>query len=358
MSVLNNTWHPDIQNPWREWSESETLHLIAVYSNPFRWYTRRELFNDFTRHMRHAANVKLHVVELAYGDRPFEVTGEHPHDVQVRANDEMWHKENLINLGVRSLPSDWKYAGYCDGDFHFTRHDWAIEAIHMLQHHAFVQLFSSYTDLTGYTATSDDGHSVFRQSRSFAWNYCHAQEFVDGYRKRRGGDCYGKIDETKEFPYGLPPGATGGAWAWTKEAFNIVGGMLDTCILGSGDWHMAFGLVEGVNVAAEMQRCTEPYVNAVLQWQKRASKLTRNVGCVDNHAIHHFHGSKSSRQYGDRWHILRKHAFDPTKDLMRDWQGVWQWCGDKPRMRDDIRKYFLARREDDSQLKGGEKVIL
>ena len=90
--------------------------------------------------------------------------------MQLRTDSNLWIKECAINEGVRRFPAGWQYGGYVDGDFHFTRHDWALEAIHMLQHHSFVQLFSTYADLTGETATSYSGHRPYRMSTSFAWN--------------------------------------------------------------------------------------------------------------------------------------------------------------------------------------------
>ena len=39
------------------------------------------------------------------------------------------------------------------------------------------------------------------------------------------------------------PGAPGGCWAFRRESFEVCGSLLDTCILGSGDHHMALGLV-------------------------------------------------------------------------------------------------------------------
>ncbi len=357
--------HPDTHRPWSKWSEDQTLHIVAPYINPFRWRTRRELFNDFLRHMRNTPNVVLYPVEVAFGDRPFEVTGEHENDIQLRTTHEMWLKERCINLGAARFPPGYKYGGYVDGDFNFTRHDWALEAIQMLQHHEFVQLFSSYTDLTGETETSWRGHRPYRLSSSFAWNYLHPDEFLHMRLELRRKNLalsddsyYAPMAPSKEFPFGFPPGATGGGWAWRRSAFNTVGGMLDICILGSGDWHQAFGLIEAINVAAEMKRCTKPYVNAVLQWQSRASKLTRNIGCVDQHAVHHFHGSKSRRAYGERWHILRKHSFDPATDLTPDDQMLWQLTGNKPRLRDDLRRYFIERCESDPNLYGGERPII
>lgn len=359
--VRHDLRHPDVHRPWSNWSEDETLHLVTMYSNPFRWRTRRELFNDFRRHINCTPNVKLYVVELAYGDRPFEVTDpDSPTDTQLRTTSEMWHKENCINKGVEKFPAGWKYGGYADADFTFNRFDWGLEAIHMLQHYDFVQLFSSYVDITGETATSWKGHRPWRVTSSFAWNYLHQDIFLENKTSQLdpGGDSYASLPSKDTFPFGYSPGATGGAWAWRRSAFNIVGGLLDVCILGSADWHMAFGLVQAINVAAEMKRCSEAYVKAVLQWQQRAVALNKNIGCVDNFAVHHWHGSKSQRAYGNRWEILKRWDFDPGVDISRDWQGVWQWTGTKPGLIQDVRRYFIERNEDDTNLRGSERELV
>ena len=342
--------HPDIHTPWSQWSEEQTLHLVGVYSNPFRWRSRRIHFNKFVHHMRHTPNVKLYVVELAYGDRPHEVTSANePQDIQVRTSDEMFHKENLINIGVSRFPNTALYGGYSDGDFHFTRHDWALEAIHMLQHHEFVQLFSGYADLTSETATSDTGHRLYRQNYSFAWNYTHQAAFKESKLAQQKTDpYYGLPIPTGTFPFGFPPGAPGGAWAWRRSAFNTVGGMLDTCIMGSADWWMAFGLIGNASpMPLKGDAAVRAYNDTIRNWQIRAQKLTANIGCVDNFALHFYHGASAKRRYGSREQIVADHKFDPHYDVTRDWQGVWQWTGNKPRLRDAVRRWFIDRHEDD-----------
>jgi hypothetical protein len=330
--------HPDVHEPWRRWSEDATLHVACAYSNPLRWRTRRVLMNDFRQHMQASPNVALHAGELAYGDRPFEVTGENPGDVQLRTSHELWHKENILNIVIQRFPADWEYGAVIDADFHMTRRDWALEAIHQLQHFDFVQLFSSYTDLSA-------KHIPYRVMPSFARTTLRgrASTTQSGYEY---GSGWGG------------PGATGGAWAFRRSAFDAVGGLLDVCILGSADWHMAFGLAGRTNPAPEANRCSRGYVEAVRRWQNRAAVLKQNIGCVENHAIHHFHGSKVFRGYGDRWKILRDQDFNPEMDLVRDWQGIWQLAGNKPKLRDEIRAYFRARNEDDPGLQGGERSLV
>ncbi|MGH7841078.1 MAG: hypothetical protein ACREQT_06085 [Candidatus Binataceae bacterium] len=363
--------HPDVQRPWSEWSEGQTLHLAVAYSNPFRWRTRRILMNDFRRRATGWPNVKLYVGELAYGDRPFEVTGDRSapfaeNDIQLRTQTELWHKENLLNVIVSRFPADWKYGGYSDADLVFTRQDWALEAIHQLQHYDMVQLFSSYMDLSA-------KHEPLGPARSFAWNYHHQDVFAAAGAAKVGSPAtgssgYGPLrtgrydTDLNVFPFGLDPGAPGGAWAWTRHAFDTIGGLLDINILGGGDSEMAHGLIGVIHEL--VTRLTSPraensstrnHADAVLLWQERARKLQANIGYVEQFLAHHFHGSKQKRRYYERWKILRDHDYNPFTDISRDWQGIYQWTGDKPRLRDAVRRYFLERGEDDPNLYGPER---
>jgi hypothetical protein len=300
--------------------------------------------------------VVLHIGELAYGDRPFEMTGDDPNHVRLRTSHELWHKENILNLVVQRFPHDWRYGAVIDGDFHMTRRDWALEAIHQLQHYDFVQLFSCYSDLSA-------EHRPFRIMPSFAFNYVRGVK-DPAYRatlRAAASAPYGYYGVRPGAPAKAPVrslGATGGAWAFRRSAFDAVGGLLDICILGSADWHMAFGLVGEVNAAAELRWCSKPYVEAVLRWQMRAAVLKKNIGYIENHAIHFFHGSKTSRAYGSRWRILLDNSYDPRTDISRDWQGVYQLTGNKPRLRDQIRAYFRDRNEDSPLLSPQEQHIV
>jgi hypothetical protein len=319
--------HPDTFYASGPWSEAQTLHVAAAYSNPKRWSTRRRTFNDFRRHMAGAANVQLHVGELAYGDRPFEVTdADHPLDHQWRTSQELWHKENILNLVISRFPADWQYGAYLDGDFCMTRPDWALETIHLLQHFDFVQLFSTYQDL-------GPNNEPLGVRPGFAYNFARTGVAPRSYRA----------------------GAPGGGWAFRRIAFNAVGGLLDVCILGSGDSWMAYGLSGQPNNHPETHDPGEGYADAILRWQQRAAVIRKNFSYLNNHAIHYWHGSKARRGYSTRWQILRQFKFDPRTDLFRDWQGIYQLTPDKPGLRDAIRQYFASRNEDDSSLGGGER---
>jgi flagellar basal body-associated protein FliL len=38
--------------------------------------------------------------------------------------------------------------------------------------------------------------------------------------------------------------------------------------------------------------------------------------------------------------------FDPEVDIVKDANGLWKLAGNKPKLRDDLRKYFSQRNED------------
>lgn len=380
--------HPDVQTPWQPWSEAQTLHVAAAYSNPFRWRTRRELANDFKRHMQGSPNVALHFGELAYGDRPYEVTGDIEEDavwraserdkddrprhhrvnarraraeLQLRTGCELFHKENILNRVIQTFPPDWQYGMICDADFHFTRHDWALETIHQLQHYAFVQPFSSYVDVTG--ETYGLAQMPTRANTGFFFNYVN-----NGFQvspQYHNGTLPGQPIEPETYEGAMIEGrfmrgvgATGGALAFTRAAFNAVGRLLDRCILGHADWYMAFGLVGLDAPDIHTQRYSPDYVAYVNTWKERAQAVKRNVGYTDGMALHFFHGSKTRRAYSSRDKILATHQFSPYRDIWEDNQGIYQLTPDKPALRDDIRRYFISRSEDDPNIYAPEKLMV
>ena len=364
--------HPDVHRTWSQWSEDQTLHVAVGYSNPFRWRSRRELMNKFRDHMERQANVVLHVGELAYGDRPWEVTSpERATDVQLRtATTEHFIKENLQNEVIKRFPANWKYGMACDGDFHIVTPGWALETIHQLQHYDWVQPFSSYLDVTG--NLYGQANIPVRMNTSFFFNY-HQNNFrvspqyyngvigPDGKIVRQQTSDYSSAMATiggteGEFMRGC--GATGGAFAFRHSAFDTVGGFIDRCVLGHADWLQAHLLVGVEPPDIHSQKYHPAYKEYIHSWGRKAERLRRNVGYVDAMATHFWHGSKSRRAYSSRDVILAAEQYHPYEDLTVDTQGIYQLRPDAIALRDKIRKYFISRSEDNPELGIGEKILV
>jgi len=95
---MHNSPAPDLDKLW----------IITPISNPVRFESRYKTFEKFkTGIERVGAN--LLVVELALGDRDFVIADTVKHSLKLRAWDELWHKEAMINLALQRLPSDCKY---------------------------------------------------------------------------------------------------------------------------------------------------------------------------------------------------------------------------------------------------------
>jgi hypothetical protein len=322
--------------------------------------------------MSHQANVVLHVGELAYGDRPWEVTSrDNPLDIQLRTEHELFHKENLQNIIISRFPSDWQYGMACDADFNIVQPtDWALGVIHKLQYYDWIQPFSWYVDL-------DPNNLPLRQNTGFFFNYIEngfeiSPQYHNGFIGADGKFVSGPSNEyevamvkpsspavTGRFMRGT--GATGGAFAFTRYAFDTVGGMLDRCILGHADWYMAHQLVGIIPHTNFSGKYHSDYIKYIQGWGERAAALKKNVGYVEAFAVHGFHGSKMKRAYGSRDSILAEEQYNPLYDVKPDWQGILQLDDSRPHymaLRDKIRKYFLSRNEDDPSLYGNEKIIV
>jgi hypothetical protein len=299
-----------------------TLHVIGVISNSARFHSRYRLAREWQDRMRATANVELHMVELAFGDRHHEVTLPGTADLQLRSSHEIWFKENLINLGVqRLLPRNWKYVAWVDCDVIFNQPNWALETIHLLQHYPIVQPWTQAIDLGPHG-------SAMAMHQSF----CGLVQ--------RGA----RIQRHPGEPYAY--GHSGYAWACTREFWENAGGLLDVAILGSADHHMAWALVNDVIDASVHRGMSDGFKRACLAWQKNAFAQTRGVvAAVPGTITHEWHGSKKARRYRERWQILIDNKFDPETDLRRDPQGLY-YLVNKPRLEHEIHRYMHERNED------------
>jgi hypothetical protein len=89
-------------------------------------------------------------------------------------------------------------------------------------------------------------------------------------------------------------------------------------------------------------------------WQDRAKALRQDLGYVPGTIVHHWHGKKAQRHYWTRKKVLVESQFDPTTDVSRDSQGIWQLHDDGTdrfiKLRDGLRRYFRSRNEDSIDL--------
>lgn len=306
------------------------LYVVTCVSNPLRSRSRYELYKQFAQRVEDAGAI-LYTVEMAFGDRPHAVTdSRNPRHLQLRSYFELWHKENMLNLIIHKLPSDWEYVAWVDADVQFTRADWVNETIEQLQHYMFLQMFSYAQDL-----------SSRYEPGQIHEGFIHSWSSGSQHFNPSGKGTYGGYNSSKE-------GHPGYAWAARREAIDNVGGLIDWAILGSADRHMACALIGEVEKSFHPE-VHDNYQNMCFEWQKRCDKyILGDVGYMDGMILHHYHGKKANRGYNSRWKILVDHQYDPLTDVYPDANGLLRLHDDNIKQRDAIRKYFRSRHEDDT----------
>lgn len=316
----------------------DDFFVVTVISNPVRYKRRYELYERFAR-MCLAAGVKLITVEQAFGDRDHLITKrDNPFHLQIRSVEELWHKENMIDMGVahgrKLFPRATKIA-WVDADCAPAREprDWFEETWHELQHYEFVQMWESMIDLDHYFQPIGGAQPGF-MANYIKYGTPNPEEFKEIEASYGGSKIFGR------------PGL---AWAANIDAYDKVGGLIDFAILGAGDWYMAHGLIGSMKVPTG-EMCSSAYERKLLDWQEKAERwIKRDVGYVRGMVYHYFHGRKKNRFYGTRGKILIENKFDPNTDIKYDSHGMLQletWEPRQLKLRDQIRGYFRARDED------------
>jgi hypothetical protein len=380
-SCLENIQHPSHARPGIH-VFPDKLFVVTTLFNPLRFRNRYYNYHAFES-MCEKAGAILYTVEIAFGDRHFEITDpSNPRHLQLRARDnqEIWLKENSLNLLINRLPPEAKYIAWLDSDISFARPDWAQETLHLLQHYSFLQMFSHAQDI-------DINYSPGTITPGFVYGKLIEEDndFPNTINKQPNkqlqkakikadltkaggefGECLEKcleesIDEClKECSYygielkgkekGWKYRHPGFAHAARRSALDKVGGLIDWGILGSSDWIMINALFGQVNRTLN-EGYSDNFKKLCYIWQDRALKeIRKNVGFLPGLITHMYHGDKKSRNYDNRWRLLVQTKFDPLTDIKRDTTGLWQLNDDGSEryvaLRDGLRKYGRLRQED------------
>lgn len=331
--------------------QASDLHVIGVYSNPQRYAVRPRLLREWLpKVMRSGACIT--VVEHAFGDRSYEFDqAEMPGVtlIQVRGVQEHWLQYALYNLGISRLPDHARYICVQDTDVEHTRQDWAVETIHMLQHHKVGQTWASAVDLNPSLDAEPNEHKTW-VDRSF----CAA--FLAGDVKIGTGPYCPDFSRvmlptTKQTDW---RSHTGYSWAFRREVVQGLKRLPDWLIAGSSDWHMSIGFSGQLREMCMRElstggaaRYSQGYYDRLLTFADLCDRhVGMDIGCVPGLLSHSWHGSKKLRFYGAREAILTEAKFDPLIDLAYDVNGLPCLATTKSALREGLRRYTRARNED------------
>lgn len=305
---------------------NENLYIVTVIFNPMQFKSRVKLYKEFAEYIQ-CCGLTMITVEVALGDHAFEVTDRNnPFHLQLRTENVLWHKERGINLGVQKLTDlfpDWKYMAWIDADVRFSDPHWFTHTVLALQHYRVIQPFSQAQFLKYNTE-----QYWITQSMMKKWS-------TKGYSQ--------KPPIPLQYISGGHPGL---AWAVRRDTLEELGGLIDFCIAGSGDTHMANAFKGDINLFFK-PGMSKGFKDALTRWKNRADKAVHgNMGFIDGIASHYWHGASDKRGYIKRWDIMLFQQYDPYEDIYFSLNGLYKFSGNKPDMEYDIRKTMTERDED------------
>ena len=323
---------------------NNTLYVATCVFNPNNSDTLERLCAQFCCHMRDTKGVELHLVKLFQSDvvpfnakNPFaweKGLGKDHRERHVFSKNILFHKENLLNLAIQGFPDDWQYGAILDADLHFSNPDWATHTVQLLKEIPFIQPFDRYLSVSG-QSQADKGQKL-EDRTSFGAQYVH------GPSESYNWDIeHGQLSKEEHAPYGL-------AWAFTREAYEAIGGFYDKGILGNGDRVFVDGLTGTIHKNLEAT-FTQDYADTIKNYQEKVFNYAKgHISYTPGTVTHYWHGSKRSRQYFKRNLILQHHQYEPSKDVRYNEQGVLELTGNKPEFQQAIELYFHDRREDET----------
>jgi hypothetical protein len=263
-----NKAHRWLRTGWAKLTAHGTMAIVTCHFNPGGYPRLAENYRIFRDAL---GSLPLYTAEASF-DGTFISDG--PVQLAATAANILWQKERLLNLVVAALPAKYDRVAWLDADVIFRRPDWYEAASQLLDRFPVVQL----------------AESVVTNGRD--WNMAAAIGFEQ-------------------------PCKYGYAWAARRELFPLY----DAAVIGGGDWLNAAGW-RGV-------RCTNLTPSPAWQahydrWAAEAKrKAGGKIGCLAGEIFHLDHGTHKSRQYNERYNLVR--GLDPDRDLESDDSGLWRW---------------------------------
>lgn len=301
----------------------EDLAAICCYFNPCQYKSRLENYKIFRKGIERTG-IKLLTVELAFGDKPYELS-DFLNVVQLRTGKEniMWQKERLLNIGIKKLIEEgYKKIVWLDTDIVFKDGDWVLDLSRKLDDYPLVQVFSeAYRE-------KDKGNGE---------NLVSCAQYYQ---------VAGKISNKVAI--------TGFGWAARSSILEKVPlydsaalTMENDALIFFGSFCQNAGSIWFLEKYDYFKKFTIPFLINYRKWAKQWSSLIQGrVGFINYKVNALYHGTIKNRGYGivDIYH---KHLFNPGKDIKIAQNGAFEWASNKPELRKEVKEYFYSRKEDE-----------
>lgn len=300
------------------------LAAVTCHFNFSRARSRRENHHLFALHLADIG-LPLWICEARLPGDPLDLSPDA--DWAIEVPDAIWLKENLLNYAIRRLPAGYDAVAWIDNDSIDFPPNLVERTCKALEKHAVVQMFS-----TAFWQNADGTRGSYLK---------RGQGGVVSMARRnaeRAGEK--RVDPLHDHP--------GLAWAARREVLDQIGGLYDRDISGGGDVWFALGCW-GDWQAHWPDGFSVPLRDDAMAWARKAYAVIQgDVGFIDVHPLHLYHGPLRARRYTRRHAMLRQHAFDPAVHLETTPGGIFRLAEECPHaIRQWLREHLVSQRKED-----------
>jgi hypothetical protein len=309
--------------PAIKYAASDDICVICCYFNPNNYTTKLSNYRRFFESL-HSSGIFLYTIELAFINQEFQLK-KSPFVKQIRGATVLWQKEKLLNRLLPEIPLRFKKIIWADSDILFENTNWLCEASKQLEKHFVIQPFKYAIRLP----KNDLHYSTYGEKHK---SFCATYNLEPHIMTEAGNKYHGH---------------TGFAWGARRDVIEKIG-FYDVCLSGSGDELMAHAFVGDLE-SRFIKRIVgeDEYFFHFRKWGGKMSDIVKsNIGYVEGHILHLWHGQSIDRHYFVRDRELIKMKFDPCNDLIMDDNGLWKWNSNKPELHKWAKTYFGLRNED------------
>ncbi|MBN2854320.1 hypothetical protein JXK06_02180 [Patescibacteria group bacterium] len=308
-----------------------SLWVLSTFFNPTQAVNKINNYRYFHQNLIRQG-VKILTVECAFKDASFELDSNDADKlIQVRSDSILWHKERLLNIGLKYLPSECDKIAWLDADIIFLNNDWAKEVAKLLETYHFVKPFNRAIRLN-----KKETREILLKNNIKNLNLHNRPKYKNSEYSANQENLIIYMSV-----FGL---------CARRDIIQEIG-FYDRFIVGNGDMVISGAILNEKPYWDILPTALEKDIEV---WSKKASNLTANKGIafIPDDILHLFHGRIANRNYYDRIRILKKRKFDPNQDLRINQDDCFEWASNKKRLQQQLFGYFKNRNEDDHFFQG------
>ena len=264
-----------------------TWAIEPIYSfkqdTKYVFYYWHERFKDYVE----SFGIQFCTVEMILPGQKYWVTeaGREPYDIQLTHNQTFYIRENLVDVAIRKLPSDWEYVTWIDAHQIFDNPYWWEESIIKSAKYDLVQMFQEIKYLTNMNLTTAIRGKAFQYIARLS-----------------------SYETNKQYYYG-------NAWMMSKETYKKLG-FFDECPGAGCDVLLNIALLPSdkyikVSMSKEFIQVYEDYIQ-----ETRSLVKFSDVAVVRGNLWHFYHGAvRAYNWYSEK---IVDSGFNHKTGLIRD----------------------------------------